>query len=180
MLGIALISNSLRQLWSRSIRLSYQHQGHWIRLSLTITICLSIGSMLTSCREEAVASPRSIAVEQAWELDLGDVIEGFQVVASLGDVSVHVKGARIRAPFDGEVQLSADGENCIFFSSPEVPAYLFRFCGVRRAQIGVVEEGQSLGVADYLHFATMRRQPEGTWTIVEPSTSVLERSLQRY
>lgn len=180
MLGIALISNSLRQLRSDSIRLPRQRQERWVRFSLTMALCLSIGATLTSCRKQAVASPRHIAVEQAWELDLGDVIEGFTVVASLGDVSVHVKGARIRAPFDGEVQLSATGENCIFFSSPEVPAYLFRFCGVRRPQVGVVERGQLLGFADYLHFATMRRQPEGTWTIVEPSTSVLERSLEQY
>jgi hypothetical protein len=141
---------------------------------------LTVGSGLSSCREEAVASPRSIALDQAWELNLGSVVEGFPVVAGLGDVSLQLRGARIKAPFDGEVQLAAEGLDCIFFSSPEVPAYLFRFCGIIRPRPGEFEQGQAMGRANYLHFATMRRQPEGTWAIVEPSTNVLERSLERY
>jgi hypothetical protein len=147
-------------------------------------MCIAIGLMtgvsLSSCREQAIAQPRKIAMDQSWELDLGDAIEGFLVVASLGDVSVHTKGAPVRAPFDGEIQPAAAGRDCIFFSSPEVPAYLFRYCGLKRPLLGSVEEGQRIGSAKFLHFATMRRQPEGTWTIVEPSTNVLERSLERY
>lgn len=152
----------------------------WRRWLALVGMSLVLGPTLSSCREEAIAAPRSIAVDQTWELNLGNVVEGFRVVAGLGDVTMHLRGARVRAPFDGEVQLSADGPDCIFFASPEVPAYLFRFCGINRPQVGEVEAGDSLGRAQYLHFATLRRQPEGTWAIVEPSTSVLERSLQRF
>ncbi|MEM9505430.1 MAG: hypothetical protein AAGA01_15905, partial [Cyanobacteria bacterium P01_E01_bin.43] len=96
---------------------------------------------MTSCRDQAVAAPRSIAIDQAWELNLGSMVEGFRVVAGLGDVSMHLRGAAVRAPFDGEVQLAADGDDCIFFSYPEVPAYLFRFCGINRPHIGEVNQG---------------------------------------
>ncbi|MEM9119640.1 MAG: hypothetical protein AAGD09_17415 [Cyanobacteria bacterium P01_F01_bin.56] len=135
---------------------------------------------LNSCRDEAIAAPRSVAIDQAWELTLGNMVEGFRVVAGLGDVTLQVRGARVLAPFDGEVQLSADGPDCIFFTAPEVPAYLFRFCGLTKPRAGEVSVGDSMGRAQYLHFTTMRRQPEGTWAIVEPSTHVLERSLQRF
>ncbi|NEQ45220.1 MAG: hypothetical protein F6K00_17330 [Leptolyngbya sp. SIOISBB] len=127
-----------------------------------------------------MAAPRSVAIDQTWELTLGNMVEGFRVVAGLGDVTMYLRGARVRAPFDGDVQLSADGPDCIFFASPEVPAYLFRFCGLANPRAGVVKAGDSMGRAQYLHFTTMRRQPEGTWAIVEPSTHVLERSLQRF
>ena len=152
----------------------------WLQYGLLATFMFVVGASLSGCREQAIAQPRKIALEQSWELDLGDAIEGFQVVASLGDVSVQMRGAKVRAPFDGEVQTAANGQNCTFFSSPEVPAYLFRYCGIRRPRLGSVKEGQSMGTANYLHFATMRRQPEGTWAIVEPSKNVLERSLERY
>lgn len=167
--GYELVDDGDRDCWQR-----------WLKCLLIATLSLTIGSGLNSCRQQASASPRSVALDQSWELGLGSAVEGFRVVASLGDVSLQLRGARVRAPFDGEVQLSADGPDCVFFSSPEVPAYLFRFCGVRRPQLGEVEEGQSMGKANFLHFATMRRQPEGTWAIVEPSTNVLERSLERY
>ncbi|MDB9527970.1 hypothetical protein PN498_18395 [Oscillatoria sp. CS-180] len=186
MLGIDLISNRLRHCLDNSIQVALGEQmgslriGSVARWSLTVVMCIGLGVTLTSCREEAVASSRSVALDQSWELDLGDVIEGFKIVAGLGDVSVHLRGARVRAPFDGEVQTAANEQNCVFFSSPEVPAYLFRFCGIKRPRIGLVERGESMGSADYLHFATLRRQPEGTWAIVEPSTYVLERSLERY
>jgi hypothetical protein len=152
----------------------------WFKASYTILLAMTLGSGLTSCQDEALASPRHIALDQAWELKLGNVVEGFPVVAGLGDISLQVNGSRVKAPFDGEVELAAESPNCIFFSSPEVPAYLFRFCGIGRPQVGPIRQGQSMGRASFLHFATMRRQPEGTWAIVEPSTHVLERSLQRY
>ena len=180
MLGTALILNRLQRCLSRSPHFAWGHRRPWWQLSWTCSLLLLLGSTLTSCREQAVAAPRSVAIDQAWELNLGSMVEGFRVVAGLGDVSMHLRGAAVRAPFDGEVQLAADGDDCIFFSSPEVPAYLFRFCGISRPRIGEVTRGQSIGRSDYLHFATMRRQPEGTWAIVEPSTHVLERSLERY
>jgi len=181
MLGSALILNSfLRRGLGRWCGLLDTAMGHRLRLTGLLVMGLMLAPVLSSCREEAIAAPRSIAVDQAWELSLGNVVEGFRVVAGLGDVTMHLRGARVRAPFNGEVQLSADGPDCIFFASPEVPAYLFRFCGINRPRVGQVDEGDAMGRAQYLHFATLRRQPEGTWAIVEPSTSVLERSLQRF
>ena len=180
MRGFALILNDFARFW-------HQHRGYgrslsilWRRWLGLLVMSVMLGPTLSSCREDAIAAPRSIAVDQTWELNLGNNIEGFRVVAGLGDVTMQLQGARVRAPFDGEVQLSADGPDCIFFASPEVPAYLFRFCGINRPQAGEVEAGDSMGRAQYLHFATLRRQPEGTWTIVEPSTQVLEQSLQRF
>ena len=181
MQGIALILNSLawlRYSWRPQMAALLQ-VPRW-RLWGLILLSLTTGPALSSCRDEAIAAPRSVAIDQSWELTLGHVVEGFRVVAGLGDVTMHLRGARVRAPFDGEVQLSADGEDCIFFASPEVPAYLFRFCGLTNPHAGEVEAGDSMGRAQYLHFTTMRRQPEGTWAIVEPSTHVLERSLQRF
>jgi len=183
MLGTALILNRVwRQLGLSAFTASPEltRLQRWVKVGLVAVMSLTLGTSLSSCRDQAVASPRSVALDQSWELNLGDAVEGFQIVAGLGDISLQLRGARVRAPFDGEVQLAAEGQDCIFFSSPEVPAYLFRFCGINRPRVGEVERGQSMGSAKFLHFATMRRQPEGTWAIVEPSTNVLERSLERY
>ena len=181
MLGIALILNKVTA-WPRrwQARLGRSRSFYRWRLWGLLLVSLALGPSLSSCRDEAIAAPRSVAIDQTWELTLGRVVEGFRVVAGLGDITMQLRGARVRAPFDGEVQAAADGPDCIFFASPEVPAYLFRFCGLINPQLGPVEAGDSMGRSQYLHFATMRRQPDGTWAIVEPSTSVLERSLQRF
>ena len=132
---------------------------------------------LTSCQLKATVTPRSVPVQQTWELQLGDRVAGYVISASLGDISIELNGGKIYAPFAGEVELT-DKASCIVFSSAEVPAYLFRFCGIRRPRLGTVRQGDSIGSGRYLHFATLRRQPDGTWAIVEPSSSVLERTLQ--
>ncbi|MEO1300055.1 MAG: hypothetical protein AAFW75_30655 [Cyanobacteria bacterium J06636_16] len=172
-----LLSKSQQLFWAK---LSLPKNRRWLKAGLLVSMVLGISSSLTGCRSQAIANPRRIAIEQTWELAPGDAIEGFSVAAGLGDISIHMRGKSVHAPFQGDVELSATGENCIFFSSPEVPAYLFRYCGLRRPQLGTVGAGQSIGHANFLHFATLRRQPEGTWVIVEPSKNVLERSLERY
>ncbi|MEO1094297.1 MAG: hypothetical protein AAFX01_05300 [Cyanobacteria bacterium J06638_28] len=157
----------------------YQHQ-QWLRGScLALCSCIA-GALLGGCRDHAIATPRQVMIQQSWELAPGDMIEGFVVAAGLGDISLQMNGARVRAPFAGETELSASNDRCIFFSSPEVPAYLFRYCGLRHPRLGVVEAGQTIGRSQLLHFATLRRQPEGTWVIVEPSKNVLEQSVERY
>ncbi|MEL7314846.1 MAG: hypothetical protein AAFN08_07835 [Cyanobacteria bacterium J06559_3] len=97
-------------------------------------------------------------------------------MGSLGDVSIQLSGHKLYAPFIGKVE-PAIQPHCVIYSTPEVPAYLFRFCGINRPTLGKIHSGQSIGSGDYLQFATMRRQPEGTWTIVEPSTGILERAI---
>ncbi|MEM8810852.1 MAG: hypothetical protein AAGF01_32990 [Cyanobacteria bacterium P01_G01_bin.38] len=98
------------------------------------------------------------------------------VVGSLGDVSIQLSGHKLYAPFIGKIE-PATQPHCVIYSTPEVPAYLFRFCGLNRPTLGKINSGQPIGSGDYLQFATMRRQPDGTWTIVEPSTGILERAI---
>jgi hypothetical protein len=126
-----------------------------------------------------VTAPRQIVLQQSWEIESGDRVAGQLVTGSLGDISVQLAGTRLRAPFDGQVELAAKGFQCIYFSSPEVPAYLFRYCGVHRPRLGPLRTGEVMGRGRQIHFATLRRQPDGAWAIVEPSDRVLERSLNQ-
>lgn len=161
---------------------------HWLHTVIAIArrysclgqkLCLGLMTLplLTGCRSMSTPPPRQVALQQTWELQPGEQIGGYTVTASLGDVSVDLKGHRLRAPFAGDVEPAAAGVNCIYFSSPEIPAYLFRFCGLNRPHLGAVKPGDVIGSGRYVHFATLRRQPEGTWAIVEPSSNVLEKAL---
>ncbi len=71
----------------------------------------------SSCRDRAVAQTRQVTIQQTWELELGDAVGGFQVVAGLGDISIDMRGAKVRAPFTGEVEPAATASGCVFFSS---------------------------------------------------------------
>lgn len=147
-----------------------------LRQILPITLGMIGWLSLSSCQTPAVFPPRVVHLEQTWELAPGDQIAGHLVVGSLGDVSIQLGGDRLYAPFAGKVE-PATQPHCVIYSTPEVPAYLFRFCGLNRPTLGKIDPGQSIGSGDYLQFATMRRQPDGTWTIVEPSTGILERAI---
>ena len=147
------------------------------RQLLALSMSLSCLAGITGCSSQSSAPPRYISLQQTWELQPGDHIAGHLVSASLGDVTIELDGSAVHAPFDGEVEPAAQA-HCVFFSSPEVPAYLFRLCGLSHPQLGQLKLGQVIGKGDYLHFATLRRQPEGTWAIVEPSSNILERALQ--
>ncbi|MBE9110235.1 hypothetical protein IQ273_12515 [Nodosilinea sp. LEGE 07298] len=147
-------------------------------------LAISLGSglllaSLTSCRNLAPVVPRQIVLKQSWEIESGDRVAGQLVTGSLGDISVRLRGTRLRAPFAGQVELAAKGFHCIYFSTPEVPAYLFRYCGVRQPRLGMVQAGEVMGHGRQIHFATLRRQPDGAWAIVEPSDRVLEQSLNQ-
>ncbi|MGF1566698.1 MAG: hypothetical protein ACFCVD_01250 [Nodosilinea sp.] len=163
--------------------------GHW-RLGYQLLTPTGIGRLalnglwgwllvvLVSCEPPAPHYPRYIVLQQSWELEPGDWVAGHLITASLGDISVRVGGSRLIAPFAGEVQVAAQGVRCIYFSAPDVPAYLFRYCGVTQPQLGWLEAGQTMARGKLVHFATLRRQPDGAWAIVEPSDHVLEKSLQ--
>lgn len=160
-----------------ALRLGSQAAGADYRL-LALYVSLICFGAITGCSGgQSSPPPRYISLQQTWELQPGDSIAGHLVSASLGDVSIELDGAAVRAPFDGEVEPAAQA-HCVFFSSPEVPAYLFRLCGIDHPQVGRLKLGQVIGRGDYLHFATLRRQPEGTWAIVEPSSNILERALR--
>lgn len=131
---------------------------------------------LSSCAAHSAPEPRSITLQQQWALNPGDEIAGNVISGSLGDISLYLNGQKVLAPFDGELEPS-ELDNCVFYSTPEIPAYLFRLCGLRRVNYGKISAGQSIGRGEYLSFATLRRQPDGTWIIVEPARGVLEKAL---
>lgn len=143
------------------------------RLSLLLWL------LLNGCQSPAVPPQRVINIQQQWELEPGDLIGDQLVVGSLGDISIQLKNQTLKAPFPGKVEPSTINQ-CVIYSTPEVPAYLFRFCGVRRPQFGHVKAGQHIGGGEHIQFATLRRQPDGTWIIVEPSTGVLERAISQH
>ncbi|MFZ9737113.1 MAG: hypothetical protein ACO3EZ_03790 [Prochlorotrichaceae cyanobacterium] len=118
---------------------------------------------------------RAIQVQQQWALQPGQNLATYKITGGLGDVSIALQGGLVRAPFMGEVQRNT--EDCVLFSSPEVPAYLFRLCGLLQPKLGPLNAGDPIGSGEYLQFAALRKQPDGSWTMVEPSQEILERSL---
>ncbi len=156
---------------------------NWFQLTLRLgyrllwgLVLLLSATGLSSCGAKAEPQVKAIKLQQQWVLNPGDEIAGHQVAGSLGDISILLKDEKVSAPFDGELALS-EVKQCALYSTPEIPAYLFRLCGLKSFEYGEVKAGQSIGKGDYLSFATLRRQPDGTWIIVEPAKSVLEKVL---
>lgn len=148
------------------------------RLSLGVG-AIALSTLLGSCSNSSEPQTRNITLEQQWELNPGDKISGSLVSGSLGDISIVLgKGTQIRAPFDGLVE-PTELEGCDFYSTPEIPAYLFRLCGLRQVAYGDVKENRVLGKGNHISFATLRKQPDGTWIIVEPAKGVLERAIKK-
>ncbi|OLP18843.1 hypothetical protein BST81_07955 [Leptolyngbya sp. 'hensonii'] len=145
-----------------------------IRLGLIVVVFVLVRA---GCQPETQVERRNIRLTQTWELQPGDRVGKYAVIGGLGDISIELKGNTIYAPFNGQVQPFRS--DCVVFSSDEVPAYLFRLCGLKRPQLGGVESGQPIGSGEYLQFATLRKQPGGTWSFVEPSRNILERTLTK-
>lgn len=136
-------------------------------------------TVFSGCSRNPSQEPvRSLQIQQSWELQPGDVVAGHVIAGSLGDISIQLNGARVYAPFDGTVQPN-DIEGCLVYSSPEVPAYVFRLCGLKSITLGQVQQGDAIGKGAYLEFAALRRQPDGTWALVEPASDILERTLTK-
>jgi hypothetical protein len=133
--------------------------------------------LLTSCGRPA-EKVIDIQLFQQWQLQPGDVVAGRRLLGGLGDLSIELKGKPIYAPFNGKVQPTTKA-GCVVFSSPEVPAYWFRLCGLDRPKTGSLQKGQEIGSGDILQFAALRKQPNGKWAIVEPSQTILERTLSQ-
>lgn len=134
--------------------------------------------LVTGCHPASLTQYRQVVIQQDWELEPGDSIAGHLVAGSLGDISIQLNDRAVYAPFNGAIEPAANRVGCVYFSTPEIPAYLFRFCGLRQPYLGTVNATDVIGFSRVLHFATLRRQPDGTWAIVEPSSKVLERALQ--
>lgn len=122
-------------------------------------------------------SPRMIQYYQTWQLQPGSIVAGYAVVSSLGDISIRLQGQPVYAPFRGRVE--PHSSVCVFFTSPDVPAYLFRLCGLKQPKLGDIEAGRPIGSGDLVQFAALRKQPNGTWAFVEPSQQILEQLLRQ-
>jgi hypothetical protein len=144
-----------------------------VKMSLFATLLLPLGCAKSPSDE----APLTIKLYQRWELQPGDSIADRQVLGGLGDIAVALDGNRVYAPFDGRTQF--DNHRCLIFSSPDVPAYLFRLCGLSQLRLGAVREGEAIGSGKLLLFAALRKQPNGTWAIVEPAKGILERTLKK-
>ena len=140
-------------------------------LTLFITMLL-----LSSCAAKSTLKPRAITLQQQWTLNPGDEIAGNPVTGSLGDISLHLGGQKLYATFDETLEMREQSA-CTLYSTPEIPAYLFRLCGLSKVNYGEIKASKSMGKGEYLSFATLRRQPDGTWIIVEPARDVLEKAL---
>ena len=142
-------------------------------------LILILGALwLSGCSAHTAAEPRTITLQQQWSFNPGDEIAGSTVAGSLGDISINLQKNRVKAPFDGELEPS-ELDSCALYSTPEIPAYLFRLCGLRNVPYGSIKSGKLMGKGSYLSFATLRRQPDGSWIIVEPARGVLEQALSR-
>ncbi len=134
-----------------------------------------LGGVLSCGRSPQSVQPQNIEIQQQWQLQPGTQVAGYLISGGLGDISVELEGAAIHAPFRGDVQPLNDG--CALYSSPDVPAYVFRLCGLDRIQFGAVAQGDPIGRGQRLQFAALRKQPEGQWAMVEPSRTILEQML---
>ncbi|MGB5971704.1 MAG: hypothetical protein WBG38_00210 [Nodosilinea sp.] len=156
----------------------YQRRRRWSRRLGLLTLVLLGGWGCSS--PDADPSPRSVTLYQKWVLQPGDRLAGYQVQSGLGDVALDLQGKRVFMPFDGQVQ-PAEGkvDLCVVLSSPDVPAYLFRVCGLRQVKLGDRAEGDPIGSGDNVAFATLRRQADGTWAMVEPAKEMIAQFLDK-
>jgi hypothetical protein len=133
----------------------------------------AIALILAGCSTVAEeVPPRHLEMQQQWVLPPGSVVSGRRIMGGLGDISVELGGNAIHAPYDGKVE--PHDHDCYIYSSPEIPAYLFRLCGLDQTNLGDIRRGQVIGRGAVLQFSALRKQPSGQWAMVEPSVSMLE------
>lgn len=150
------------------------------RVSLFWGVTLALGVGLGACAGTSDGPPpRNVNVYQDWGLQPGDRVANYSVHSGLGDVAIELRGNRMFMPFDGQVQpASGNGDRCVIISSAEVPAYLFRVCGLTQVHLGDRRQTEPLGRGDVVAFATLRRQADGTWAMVEPAQEMLANFLE--
>lgn len=138
-------------------------------------LALGLASVLIGGCGRSTPALRTLNLHQSWSLPMGAEIAGYPVSSSLGDIGLNLNGAAVRMPFNGTVEPTA--MDCVLVSSDDVPAYLFRLCGLSRTKLGSRQRGQAIGRAEHLIFAMLRREPDGTWAMVEPSVTFIEQLL---
>lgn len=131
-------------------------------------------TLLAACQSGSTP-PRNITIQQTWKLQVGNQVGHYRISSGLGDITLELDGDPVHMPFDGKLQPVND--HCIALTSPEVPAYLFRLCGINRPTLGQRPQGHAIGRAQQLVFATFRKEPDGTWALIEPATELIEQFL---
>ena len=130
-------------------------------------------TLLAACQSEPAS--RTITIQQTWDLQVGNQVGNYRISSGLGDITLELGGDPVRMPFDGKLQPMDD--HCLALTSPEVPAYLFRLCGINRPNLGQRSQGHTIGRAERLVFAAFRKEPDGTWALIEPATELIEQFL---
>ncbi|ESA37934.1 hypothetical protein N836_34645 [Leptolyngbya sp. Heron Island J] len=131
-------------------------------------------TLLAAC-QSGPPLPRTITIQQTWELQVGKQVGNYRISSGLGDITLEMGGDPVQMPFDGKLQPMDD--HCLALTSPEVPAYLFRLCGINRPNLGQRSQGHTIGRAERLVFAAFRKEPDGTWALIEPATELIEQFL---
>lgn len=131
------------------------------------------GCSATKPAENTIPEPK---LYQSWQLKPGDDIAGAKVIGGLGDISIALNGKSVYAPFDGNTYI--DKRGCVYFSGADTPAYLFRLCGLEKPKLGALSEGDKIAAGQMLQFATLLKQSNNTWALVEPDKSLLQRTLK--
>ena len=131
-------------------------------------------TLLAAC-QSGPPSPRTITIQQTWDLQVGNQVGNYRISSGLGDITLELGGDPVRMPFDGKLQPMDD--HCLALTSPEVPAYLFRLCGITHSNLGQRSQGHTIGRAERLVFAAFRKEPDGTWALIEPATELIEQFL---
>lgn len=146
-----------------------------VKLFLVIAV---LGMMRSYTAKRTTNEPlRTIELVQEWALQPGDSIEGYTIAGGLGDISIVLAGGTVQTPLPGQVQPTERG--CVIFSSDQLPAYLFRLCGLKQPRLGDMRQGEVIGTADYVQVATLRKQPNGKWAFVETSSEMLSKVLKK-
>ncbi|MEO0870039.1 MAG: hypothetical protein AAFY17_16725 [Cyanobacteria bacterium J06642_11] len=128
-------------------------------------------TLFTACQSEPPPA-RTFTIQQTWDLQVGKQVGNYPISSGLGDITLELGGDPVQMPFDGRVQPMDN--NCVALTSPEVPAYLFRLCGLNRPSLGQHSQGHTIGRPQQLVFAAFRKEPDGTWALIEPATDLIE------
>ena len=141
--------------------------------AILVALCGVVGC--TS--QPPLEAPRTLQIQQTWELKPGDELAGHRIIGGLGDISIALSGDKtLYAPLDGRLQ--PHSPDCVIFSSEELPIYLFRLCGVQNPHWGQIRSREKLGTANILNLAVLNRRADGKWAFVEPSKQIIEQMLQ--
>ncbi len=97
------------------------------------------------------------------------------MIGGLGDISIALEGQSVYAASDGNAYI--DQRGCVYFAGADTPAYLFRLCGLEAPKLGALKAGDAIATGKILQFATLLKQSDDSWALVEPDKSLLQRTL---